>query len=46
MFVTCIFFAMILIFIVTNKYCFKNVSFRKYKRYRNVNLFVNDYEDY
>ena len=46
MFVICIVFTLVLIYIVTNKFCFKKVSFRKNKRYRNVNLFVNDYEDY
>ena len=46
MIIICILFSIILISIGTNYYCCKYVSFRKYKRYRNMNLFVNDYEDY
>ena len=46
MMIICILSLIILISLGTNYYCCKYVSFRKYKRYRNVNLFVNDYEDY
>ena len=52
MFSICILTMIYLISLVINKYICKNISFRKYKRYKrykgysNINIYVDDVDDY